>query len=84
MPKSTYPILERQSFLNLHVSAGFKPRCGIKKRSDRANRSRNSGTGYFKKSDSVNRSTSPESHAINIENTLIHMQLVKMEKKEGL
>jgi hypothetical protein len=47
-------------------------------------RSRNSGTGYFKKSDSVNQSTSPENRAINIENTLIHMQLVKMEKKEAL
>jgi len=34
MPKSIYPIVEKQAFLNLHISAGFKPRCKIQKRSD--------------------------------------------------
>jgi ubiquinone/menaquinone biosynthesis C-methylase UbiE len=34
MPKSIYPIVEKQAFLDLHVSAGFKPRCKIQKRSD--------------------------------------------------
>ena len=34
MPSSIYPIVKKQAFLNLHVSAGFKP-CGkIGKRSD--------------------------------------------------
>jgi ubiquinone/menaquinone biosynthesis C-methylase UbiE len=34
MPKSIHPIAEKQNFLSLHVSAGFKPRCKIEKRSD--------------------------------------------------
>ena len=34
MPKSIYPIVEKQAFLDLHISAGFKPRCKIEKRSD--------------------------------------------------
>jgi ubiquinone/menaquinone biosynthesis C-methylase UbiE len=34
MPKSIYPIVEKQAFLHLHVSAGFKPRCKIQKRCD--------------------------------------------------
>ena len=34
IPKSIYPIAKKQIFLNLHVSAGFKPRCEIEKRSD--------------------------------------------------
>jgi ubiquinone/menaquinone biosynthesis C-methylase UbiE len=35
VPKSIYPIGEKQSFLSLHVSAGFRPRGKIEKRSDR-------------------------------------------------
>ena len=34
MPKSIYPIVKKQAFLDLHVSSGFKPRCKIQKRSD--------------------------------------------------
>jgi ubiquinone/menaquinone biosynthesis C-methylase UbiE len=34
MPRSIYPIVEKRSFLNLHVSAGFKPCSRIEKRSD--------------------------------------------------
>jgi ubiquinone/menaquinone biosynthesis C-methylase UbiE len=49
MPKSIYPILEKQSFLNLHVSAGFKPRCEIEKRSDRARSFEKFWYGIFQK-----------------------------------
>ncbi|MDH5793608.1 MAG: class I SAM-dependent methyltransferase [Candidatus Bathyarchaeota archaeon] len=34
MPRNIYPIVEKRSFLNLHVSAGFRPRSKIEKRSD--------------------------------------------------
>ena len=34
MPSSIYPIVKKQTFLNLHVSAGFKPRSKIEERSD--------------------------------------------------
>jgi len=34
MPKSIFPIVEKQDYINLHISAGFKLRCKIKKRSD--------------------------------------------------
>jgi len=34
IPKSIYSIVEKQAFLGLHVSSGFKPRCKIQKRSD--------------------------------------------------
>ena len=53
MPKSIYPILEKQSFLKLHVSAGFKPRCEIEKRSDSARSFEKFWYGIFQKSDSV-------------------------------
>jgi ubiquinone/menaquinone biosynthesis C-methylase UbiE len=49
MPKSIYPILEKQSFLNLHASAGFKPRCEIEKRSDRARSFEKFWYGIFQK-----------------------------------
>jgi hypothetical protein len=39
--------------------------------------------GYFKKPDSVDRSTSPKIRARNIKNTLIYTQLVKMEKEDA-
>lgn len=34
MPKSICPIVEKQVFLSLHVSAGFKPHVEVEKRSD--------------------------------------------------
>ena len=34
MPKSIYPIVEKQAFLDIHLSSGFKLRCKIQKRSD--------------------------------------------------
>jgi ubiquinone/menaquinone biosynthesis C-methylase UbiE len=34
MPRNIYPIVEKRSFLNLHGSAGFRPRSKIEKRSD--------------------------------------------------
>nr|MDO8080450.1 class I SAM-dependent methyltransferase [Candidatus Freyarchaeota archaeon] len=34
MPSSIHPIAKKQTFLNLHVSAGFKPRGKIEKRTD--------------------------------------------------
>jgi len=52
MPKSIYPIVEKWSFLNLHVSAGFKPRCKIEKRSDSARSFEKFWSGIFRKSDS--------------------------------
>lgn len=33
-PRSIHPIVKKQTFLNLHLSAGFKPRSEIEKRSD--------------------------------------------------
>ena len=49
MPKSIYPIVEQQSFLNLHVSSGFKPRCKIQKRSDDARSFEKFWYGIFQK-----------------------------------
>ncbi|MFB0563377.1 MAG: class I SAM-dependent methyltransferase [Candidatus Lokiarchaeia archaeon] len=34
MPSSIHPVAKKQAFLNLHVSAGFKPRGKIEERSD--------------------------------------------------
>ncbi|MGQ9720659.1 MAG: class I SAM-dependent methyltransferase [Candidatus Jordarchaeum sp.] len=34
MPSSIYPVAKKQTFLNLHISAGFKPRGKIEERSD--------------------------------------------------
>ena len=34
MPSSVYPIMKKETFMHLHVSAGFKPRCEIEERSD--------------------------------------------------
>ena len=49
MPESIYPIVEKQSFLNLHVSAGFRPRCEIEKRSDRVRSYEKFWYGIFQK-----------------------------------
>jgi ubiquinone/menaquinone biosynthesis C-methylase UbiE len=49
MPRSTYPIIEKQSFLNLHVSAGFKSRGKIEKKSDRARSFEKFWYGKFQK-----------------------------------
>lgn len=49
MPKSVYPIVEQQSFLTLHVSAGFKPRCKIEKRFDSARSFEKFWYGTFQK-----------------------------------
>lgn len=50
MPKSIYPIVEKQNFLNLHVSAGFKPRGKIEKRSDSTRSFEKFWYGIFQKS----------------------------------
>jgi ubiquinone/menaquinone biosynthesis C-methylase UbiE len=34
MPASIHPIMKKQAFMNLHVSAGFKPRSKIEERTD--------------------------------------------------
>ena len=49
MPKSIHPIIEKQTFLNLHVSAGFKPRSKIEKRSDRTRSFEKFWYGIFQK-----------------------------------
>ena len=49
MPKSVYPIVEKQSFSNLHVSAGFRPHAKIEKRSDSARSFEKFRFGIFQK-----------------------------------
>ena len=49
MPRSIYPVVGKQAFLNLHVSAGFKPRCKIEKRSDRTSSFEKFWYGIFQK-----------------------------------
>lgn len=49
MPRSVYPIVEQRSFLTLHVSAGFKARCKIKKGSDSARSFEKFWYGAFQK-----------------------------------
>jgi len=51
MPKSICPIVEKQSFLSLHVSAGFKPRGEIEKRSDSTRSFEKFWYGIFQKSE---------------------------------
>jgi SAM-dependent methyltransferase len=48
-PKSIYPIPEQQSFLTLHISAGFKPHYKIKKGSDRTRSFEKFWYGAFQK-----------------------------------
>lgn len=49
MPPSIYPIASQQNFLNLHVSAGFKPRDRIEEKSDSARPYEHFWWGIFKK-----------------------------------
>jgi len=49
MPRNIYPIVEKPSFLNLHVSAGFRPRSKIEKRSDSIRPSEKFWHGIFQK-----------------------------------
>nr|MDO8098096.1 class I SAM-dependent methyltransferase [Candidatus Njordarchaeota archaeon] len=49
MPRSIHPVAKKQTFLNLHVSAGFKPRGRIEKRSDSTISYEKSWCGIFQK-----------------------------------
>jgi len=51
MPSSIYPIVKKQTFLNLHVSAGFKPRSKIEERSDSTRSFEKFWYGTFQKTD---------------------------------
>jgi len=65
MPRSIYPVVGKQAFLNLHVSAGFKPRCKIEERSDRTSSFEKFWYGIFQKvSDSAQARTCGESYIL--------------------
>ena len=49
MPSSIYPITRKEDFMHLHVSAGFKPRCEVKERSDDTNSFEKFWFGAFQK-----------------------------------
>jgi ubiquinone/menaquinone biosynthesis C-methylase UbiE len=49
MPSSIHPITEKETFVHLHVSAGFKPRCEVEERSDDTNSFEKFWYGVFQK-----------------------------------
>ena len=49
MPSSIHPIMKRETFMNLHVSAGFKPRGRIEERSDSTRTFEKFWCGIFQK-----------------------------------
>jgi len=49
MPSSIHPIVKKQTFLNLHISAGFKPRSRIEERSDNTRSFEKFWYGIFQK-----------------------------------
>lgn len=49
MPSSIHPITKKETFMHLHVSAGFKPRCEVEERSDDTNSFEKFWYGVFQK-----------------------------------
>lgn len=53
MPRSIYPVVKKHDFLDLHTSAGFKPRCKIEKKSDSSRSFEKFWYGIFRKTGSL-------------------------------
>jgi ubiquinone/menaquinone biosynthesis C-methylase UbiE len=49
MPSGIHPITKKETFMHLHVSAGFKPRCEVEERSDNTNSFEKFWYGVFQK-----------------------------------
>jgi ubiquinone/menaquinone biosynthesis C-methylase UbiE len=62
MPRSIYPVVGKQAFLNLHVSAGFKPCCEIEERSDRTRSFEKFWYGIFQKTSILRRRVNTYKH----------------------